>query len=117
VAERARTVRVASGGRLWLQVEGNFKKLLGAHSPEALDAEAATVLGLWPDGRIALLNSAWQTFALANAGADVIRRWPLGANIHTGTSDVLRSYYAQASRACSSGGSRGRKPTIAIPPS
>jgi hypothetical protein len=79
-----------------LQVEDNFKKLLGAHSPEALEAEAGTVLGLWPDGRIALFNSAWQRFALANAGADVIERWPLGASVHSGISDVLRGYYARA---------------------
>jgi hypothetical protein len=79
-----------------LLVEDSFKAILGAHSPEALDAEAATVLGLWPDGRIALTNSAWETFALANAGADVLRRWPLGASFHAGVSDALRDYYARA---------------------
>jgi hypothetical protein len=83
-------------GEFMLLVEDSFKAILGAHSPEALDAEAATVIGLWPDGRIALTNSAWQTFALANTGADVLRRWPLGASFHSGVSDALRDYYARA---------------------
>lgn len=79
-----------------LQIDDGFRKLLGGHSPEALDTETGTVLGIWPDARIALCNAGWHRFALENSGADVIQRWPLGTCLLSAISGVLRDYYARA---------------------
>ncbi len=79
-----------------LQVDGRFVAVLGAHSVQALEAESGAVVGIWPDGRIAFSNGAWQRFALSNAGADVLVRWPLGADLLSGISGGLRDYYASA---------------------
>lgn len=62
----------------------------------SLDAEASTVIGLWPDGRIALLNSAWNTFAVQNTGDLTLRHWGLGAYLLSAISGPLRDYYARA---------------------
>src|SRR4051812_8463615 len=60
--------RLNAGPRLMLQIDVGFEPLLGAHTVAELDAEPGSVIGLWPDGRIALLNSAWQQFARQNGG-------------------------------------------------
>lgn len=86
-------VHVSSGPRI---AEG-FQALLGRqHTVESIEAEGGSVIGLWSDARIGLLNSAWQRFALENAGASVIERWPLGSDFLSGISGVLRGYYAEA---------------------
>jgi hypothetical protein len=79
-----------------LQVDSQFARLLGSHTPAELDLETGAVVGIWPDTRIALQNSAWRRFALQNAGADVLERWPLGACLLSGISGVMQAYYADA---------------------
>lgn len=79
-----------------LQVDSGFEKLLGAHSGDDLDAEGGSVIGLWPDGRIALVNDAWGRFAAENDGGAVTQRWPLGSELLSGISGVLREYYSRA---------------------
>jgi hypothetical protein len=78
-----------------LVMDARFRALLGPHSAESIEAERGTVIGLWGDARIALLNSAWHRFAHENAGASVIERWPLGSDFFSGISGVLRDYYAE----------------------
>jgi hypothetical protein len=77
-------------------IADGFGKHLGKHGTRDLDAEAGSVVGLWPDGRIGLLNQAWQSFARDNRGDAVLTRWPLGSEISSGISGVLRDYYARA---------------------
>jgi hypothetical protein len=87
-----------------LHIDAGFEKLLGAHTVAELDAEHGSVVGLWPDGRIAFLNSAWRRFAEQNEGAEVIRRWPLGSDFLLGISGELRDYYARALAGVRAGG-------------
>jgi hypothetical protein len=77
-------------------IDGGFDRHLGAHSTDGLDAEGGSVVGLWPDGRIGLLNRAWQSFAIENGGALTLERWPLGSDMASGISGVLRAYYERA---------------------
>ncbi|HTV17425.1 MAG TPA: hypothetical protein VMG12_02105 [Polyangiaceae bacterium] len=77
-------------------IDTGFAALLGAHTLDELDREPGSVVGLWPDGRIALLNGAWQRFAEQNQGIDALRRWPIGADLLSGISGVLRDYYTRA---------------------
>jgi hypothetical protein len=79
-----------------LQIASGFERHLGAHQLSDIDAEPGSVIGLWPDGRIALLNSAWQRFAAANDGADALERWPLDAELLSAVSGRLRDYYERA---------------------
>lgn len=79
-----------------VQIAPGFEALLGAHALEALDREPSVVIGLWSDGRIALLNAAWRRFAEENDGADALRRWPIGGDFLSGISGVLRDYYRRA---------------------
>lgn len=79
-----------------LVVDDGFTAHLGGHSLEALDSEPGVVVGLWPDGRMALQNSAWQRFALENAGSDMLERWPIGSDLLSGISGALRGYYGRA---------------------
>ncbi len=79
-----------------LQVDPRFRAVLGPHTPESIESERGSVIGLWPDARIALLNTGWQRFAHENAGAKVLERWPLGSDFLSGISGVLRDYYAEA---------------------
>ncbi len=59
-----------------------------------LDREAATVVALWPDFRIAYVNPAWDTFAERNAGLPTIReRWDIGANYLDAIALPLRPFY------------------------
>lgn len=78
------------------EIDTGFERLLGAHSPDELDREPGSVVGLWPDGRIALLNGAWRRFGEQNQGSDVLLRWPIGSDLLSGISGVLREYYTRA---------------------
>jgi hypothetical protein len=77
-------------------IADGFEKHLGPHGTKELDAEAGSVVGLWPDGRIGFLNQAWVAFAEDNRGESILERWPLGSEIWSGISGVLRDYYARA---------------------
>jgi hypothetical protein len=77
-------------------IADGFEKHLWPHGPRELDAEAGSVVGLWPDGRIGFLNEAWSSFARDNRGEAVLTRWPLGSEIWSGISGVLRDYYVRA---------------------
>lgn len=77
-------------------MDARFRALLGPHSAESIEAERGTVIGLWGDARIALLNSGWHRFAHENTGAQVIERWPLGSDFFSAISGVLRDYYGEA---------------------
>lgn len=77
-------------------IADGFERHLGKHGTRELDAEVGSVVGLWPDGRIALLNQAWVLFALANEGQAVLELWPLGSQYRTAISGVLRGYYERA---------------------
>ncbi|HYO94853.1 MAG TPA: hypothetical protein VER33_10090 [Polyangiaceae bacterium] len=79
-----------------LQIAPGFLGSLQGYVLASLDAEAATVIGLWPDGRIALLNSAWTTFAELNSGEATLRRWGLGASLLSAVSGPLHDYYERA---------------------
>jgi len=79
-----------------VQIAIGFDALLGAHTPADLERESGSVVGLWPDGRIALLNGAWRRFAQQNQGADTLHRWPLGADMLSAISGVLLDYYKRA---------------------
>ncbi len=79
-----------------LQLDAGFEQHLRPHQIGDLDAEPGSVIGLWPDGSIALLNSAWRRFAEENDGADVVQRWPLGSELLSGVSGLLRGYYSRA---------------------
>jgi CheY-like chemotaxis protein len=79
-----------------LQIDAGFEALLGGHTVEELDAEPGSVVGLWPDGSIAFMNSAWLRFAEQNGGSEVLRRWPIGSDLLRGITGPLRDYYARA---------------------
>jgi hypothetical protein len=79
-----------------VEIDVGFEALLGAHTPSELDRELGSAIGLWSNGRIALLNGGWRRFAEQNEGSGVLRRWPLGADYASGISGVLRDYYARA---------------------
>jgi hypothetical protein len=77
-------------------IDVGFDRHLGAHRTDELDAERGCVIGLWPDGRIALLNRTWERFALENGGGHTLERWSLGSDLTAGISGVLRDYYTRA---------------------
>jgi hypothetical protein len=77
-------------------LDRGFRALLGPHTVESIEAEHGSVIGLWSDARIALLNSGWQRFARENEGAHVLERWPLGSDFFSGISGALRDYYAES---------------------
>jgi hypothetical protein len=79
-----------------LQVAPSFLASLQGYTLESLDGEAATVIGVSQDGRIALLNSAWSTFALQNGGDAMLGRWGLGAALLSAISGPLHDYYERA---------------------
>lgn len=79
-----------------LQMDTGFEQHLGDHRLSDIDAESGSVIGLWPDGSIGLLNSSWRRFAEENDGAGVVQRWPLGSDLLSGVSGVLRDYYSRA---------------------
>lgn len=70
-----------------------FREVLGRFRVDDLDRDASSIVGLWPDLTIAYQNEGWRAFALANGGADVLERWPLGASITSAISGPLRGYY------------------------
>lgn len=86
----------AGEARVSLRMDARFHALLGSHTLESIEAERGSVIGLWADGRIALLNSGWHRFAHENDGVAVLERWPLGSDFFSAISRVLRDYYAQA---------------------
>lgn len=58
----------------------------------AFEASPDVVFALTSDLRLAYVNPGWGAFAQANDGADVLERWPLGAEFLTGISEPrLRS--------------------------
>jgi len=77
------------------QIDPAFAELLVDYSLEALEAEAGAVVGVWPDGTIAMLSRKWFEFAADNDGAEVVERWGLGQSLLTGISGGLRDYYAE----------------------
>jgi hypothetical protein len=78
-----------------LRLDARFQALLGAHTIESIEAERGSVIGLWSDARIALLNSGWHRFAHENDGGAVLERWALGSDFFSGISGVLRDYYRE----------------------
>ncbi|MEQ1910574.1 MAG: hypothetical protein ABMA15_17270 [Vicinamibacterales bacterium] len=65
-----------------------------AFDPDELDRLPATIVGLWPDTRIAYLNPAWDTFAGQNGGQPLIaERWGLGAVYLDAVPEPLGPFY------------------------
>jgi len=66
-----------------------FARLLASEGVEQLEAAPDTVYGVWSDWRLGYANPAWDHFAQGNGGAEVLRRWPLGADLRTAISAEL----------------------------
>ena len=88
-----------------IRCDPHFEPLLGGFERAQLDEASASVYGLWPDSRLAYLNSGWFQFAEANGGEPRISRdWGLGANALLAIDPPLRGFFEQAFRACGESG-------------
>ena len=63
---------------------------------EALEEESGSGCILSHELRIVKTNEGWRRFALANAGTETLRDWPLGAPVLDAISPVLRPFYDRA---------------------
>ena len=71
---------------------------------DALDRDESTNVAIDPAGTILWVNRAWERFATANGGADVLRRFGLGGSYLGAISPSLQGFYASAfSNALASG--------------
>lgn len=72
-----------------------FRRLLAPFSVDALDSLEETVFGIWPDGRLAFVNSGWIKFGEVNGAPErLLTNDCLGVSVLDATSAVLRSFYA-----------------------
>lgn len=79
----------------------DFMRLLQGFQEETLASHSGTVVGLWPDGRMAFRNRAWFDFARANDGEPAISRdWPLGRSLLEAVPEELQAFYREAFRRC-----------------
>src|SRR5690349_14996044 len=76
-----------------MRIDPGFARLFHPDLLDAAEAERGAAFGIWPDGRLAMQNSAWDAFAWANDGLDVIARWPLGSSLWTAVPEPLRAFY------------------------
>lgn len=76
------------------RIDPAFVPLLREMSFEELERHPESVVGLWPDSRIAYVNPAWNRFAAENGGQPQIGdRWGLGAHYLDAVSDPLRPFH------------------------
>jgi hypothetical protein len=78
-----------------MALDPGFAPLLEGMRVDALDADPATIVGFWVDGRIGYFNAAYQTFATAGGDAELCARWGLGANVFDATPKLLLPFYEE----------------------
>ncbi|MEP6781107.1 MAG: hypothetical protein ABJC26_14525 [Gemmatimonadaceae bacterium] len=60
----------------------------------ALEREPASVIGLWPDSRVAYVNKAWIAFAEKNSGNPTIsEHWGIGSRYLDAIAEPLQPFY------------------------
>jgi hypothetical protein len=77
-----------------LLAEG-FASVIAPFDIASLERMPATVVGLWPDRRIAYLNPAWQAFGRANGTRSSAEGGALGDVLLLATPLVLRPFYEE----------------------
>ena len=76
-------------------LDAEFAPLLAGFSLNTLESDAATIVGVWPDGRIGYLNPAYRAFAEAAGAGELCVRWGLGANVFASIPEPLRRFYVE----------------------
>lgn len=74
-------------------LDPEFAPMLEGVSLDALEADPATIVGTWADGRIGYLNPAYQAFADAAGAKELCVHWGLGSSVHAAVPEPLRSFY------------------------
>jgi hypothetical protein len=74
----------------------SFERLLAGFYRQPLDQGDDVIYGVWPDLTLAYSNARWTRFAIENDGADVLRRWPLGASVRSAFGPALDPFYTRA---------------------
>lgn len=77
------------------RIDPDFAALLSSRfQVEELDRNPSSVVGLWPDSRLAYVNPAWIAFAVANDGQPAVEEsWGLGARYLDAIAPPLRPFY------------------------
>lgn len=75
-------------------IDQDFRPLLHGFDLDELESDASTIVGVWPDHRLAYTNGAWTRFALANGAPSLDRDWPLGRNLLEAIPGPLVAFYA-----------------------
>ncbi len=83
-----------------MRIDSSFQGLLAEYFSSGLEQEQGTVFGLWPDLTLAYTNDGWDQFAATNGGEQLAERYPLGSDITTATSEILRPFFVNNYRRC-----------------
>jgi hypothetical protein len=73
-----------------------FERLLAGFYRQPLDQGDDVIYGVWPDLTLAYSNARWAWFATENDGADVLKRWTLGASVRSAFGPDLDPFYTRA---------------------
>ena len=77
-----------------IEIDERFAELLEQRFRLSdLERHPSSVVGIWPDTRIAYLSQAWHAFAATNDGLPAIASWGLGARYMDAVPEVLRPFY------------------------
>lgn len=76
-----------------IDCDPRFEALLGELQRPPLDHAPDVIYGVWADLTLAYMNARWREFAIANGGAAMLARWPLGAALRSALPDALAPFY------------------------
>ena len=73
-----------------------FQALLADFDGESLQNDNGTIFGLWPDLRLAFVNSGWMQFSTKNGGEPrITSEWKLGRCVLDAIAKPLRPFFAE----------------------
>lgn len=70
-----------------------FTPLLETVGLAALEADAATIYGMWPDSRLAYMNPAYVRFSVAEGASELSAEWGLGCRVLATVPEPLTQFY------------------------
>lgn len=78
-----------------------FMSLLRSQRLETLSDERTTVYGLWPDFRLAFVNSGWRKFSSENGGDPQIpSQWQIGRSVMEAIRQPLQEFFHEQFARC-----------------
>jgi hypothetical protein len=76
-----------------VRVDPDLAALIPETSLAAWGADSSVIHAIWPDGRLAFFNAAWNRFAIENGAPALRDTWPLGRSLWDAVPQILLPFY------------------------